>query len=250
MPEDFRKTPGTIAGTVVFGMLLAGLAVLYAFVVVSGIQAALDPDSDEAQGIEDGAQNITSEALWAESASNLVLLGLIPMAWVAFTRVRPRLGTLRYFHLERTHEAGRDILKGLGLGIVLWLAVVVIAILRLAVTGDLDTAFSENETAQSPLVEAFDRVLTLPLALFVAFVAGTAEEIFFRGVLQRWIGVWGQAAVFGVTHAGYGTIDQIVFPFALGILFGFMVKRGASLYLLMAAHFMFDFVQFSLLLAT
>lgn len=248
-PEAYSGTTGAKVATVLFAIVLIGLGILYALVLVQGLQAALDPDGQTAQRLDDSAQGIDADILWSESATNLVFLGLIPMAWVAFTRVKPNPGTLIYLRMERTKEIGRDLLRGVGLGFGVLVAVWIIGIIRITLTDGWDTILSENATADSPLIEAFARELTWPLALFVAFVAGTAEEIFFRGVLQRWIGMWGQAIVFGLTHAGYGTIDQIIFPFALGLLFGWLIKRGHSLYMLMMAHFLFDFVQFALLMS-
>ena len=168
------------------------------------------------------------------------------MAWVALTRVKAS-ATWRYLHMDGP-DIGKRLAVGLGIGVLMWLALIVINVIRLAVTGELDAALDGNGTQESAVTRALLDNLNWPLAFFIALVAGVAEEIFFRGVLQRWIGVWGQGIVFGLTHAGYGTVDQILFPFILGIAFGFMVKRGYGLWMAIGAHFMFDFVQLSLAL--
>src|SRR5262249_4435092 len=49
-----------------------------------------------------------------------------------------------------------------------------------------------------PLAEALDA----PSALFISVLAGVGEELFFRGVLQREIGLLLSSAVFGALHFG------------------------------------------------
>ena len=247
--EAFRKTTGAKVWTVVFGIILALMAYGSMMELVAGVQVVFDPDGEEAQDLENFAKQITGGLLWLNSILLLVLFGLIPLAWVALTRVQPNPGTWIYLHLVWQPDTWRRLAQGLGLGILLWLGVVVLSTIQLAIEGELSSIFDENATADSPIVEAFLREITWPLAIFMALVAGFAEEVFFRGVLQRWIGWWGQAIAFGLTHASYGTWEQIVFPFGLGLLFGWLVKRGYGLWLVIAAHFMFDFVQFALALA-
>lgn len=245
-PEAYAGTPAAHTWTALFLLAIAFMAYDSITLTIDGIQAALDPDGAEAQAIEDNAELITPGLLWLNSAFILFIFGLIPLGWVALTRVKVS-GTWRYLHMDGP-DIGKRIGIGLALGVGMWLALIVVNVIRLAVTGELDAALSSNSTEESAVTRALLDNLNWPLALFIALVAGVAEEIFFRGVLQRWIGVWGQAIVFGLTHAGYGTVDQIVFPFLLGIAFGFMVKRGYGLWMAIAAHFMFDFVQLSLAL--
>jgi membrane protease YdiL (CAAX protease family) len=61
--------------------------------------------------------------------------------------------------------------------------------------------------------------------------------------VQRRLGVWGQAVLFGLFHLSYGTPLQVILPALLGLLYGFLVKRGAPLWTTMAAHFVFDYAQ-------
>lgn len=242
----YAGTPAAHTWTALFGLALALMAFDSILQAIDGIKAALNPDGSEAQNLEEMAELITPGVLWLNSAFILFIFGFIPIAWVALTRVKA-WATWRYLHMSR-----EDIWKKLGLGAALgigmWLTMVVLTVIQLAITGELDSAMSDNATQDSPVSQALIDNINWPLAFFIAAVAGFAEEVFFRGVLQRWIGVWGQAAVFGVTHAGYGTLAQIFVPFGIGLLLGYLVKRGHGLWLVIAAHFMFDFVQFALVL--
>ena len=75
---------------------------------------------------------------------------------------------------------------------------------------------------------------------FVGFV----EEWLFRGVLQRTledsIGRWGglllASAIFGLMHSAYGSVAEIAFAFALGLLFGLIYDRTDSLFLITVVH--------------
>jgi membrane protease YdiL (CAAX protease family) len=65
--------------------------------------------------------------------------------------------------------------------------------------------------------------------------AGFAEEIAFRGYLQRRIGIIGQAIVFGVVH-GYQGIYSVVRIAMYGLLFGLVAHWRKSLVPGMIAH--------------
>lgn len=171
--------------------------------------------------------------LAVSSLASLLLLGVIPFVWAVGTRVGGLHGAIHYLKLERPLFA---IPRGILWGLATWLAVVLG--LALLVAAGMDD--------KNPQGEAIASAVTLPLALLVALCAAFGEEIMFRGILQRWIGVWPQAILFGLLHADYGTPAQIVFPLALGLLYGYLVKRGARLWVPIAAHFTFDFVQLAL----
>jgi membrane protease YdiL (CAAX protease family) len=58
---------------------------------------------------------------------------------------------------------------------------------------------------------------------------------------MRKYGIWVQAVIFGLAHASYGTVIQIVAPFLLGLLFGVVAKRQ-GLWAAIVAHFLVDMV--------
>ena len=79
----------------------------------------------------------------------------------------------------------------------------------------------------------------LDLLIFTGF----NEEIIFRGVLQRLARpVLGRAAlsyvalVFAVLHAGYLSVLDVAFVFAVGLLFAYLVEWGGSLLGVTVAH--------------
>lgn len=76
---------------------------------------------------------------------------------------------------------------------------------------------------------------TATVALLLAGVAAVAEEMLFRGVLlqqfRRWSGdllaVGGQAVLFGLIHAGYGSGIHVVAAIVFGVAMGLItIQRG------------------------
>lgn len=169
-----------------------------------------------------------------QAIGGLVVLAVIPLAWGVGTRVGGWRGMLVRFQLDRPWPAaGWGVLVGIGVLVVL------------AAFGFAIAEYDErtgDDLADNPELERIGAALTWPVAILVAVGAAVGEEVFFRGLLQRWIGVWGQAVLFGLAHLSYGTELQVVVPFALGLFFGWLVKRGARLWLPIVAHFTYDIV--------
>ena len=78
---------------------------------------------------------------------------------------------------------------------------------------------------------AFDIVL-------LSAVAGFAEELFFRGLLQSFLGVTGAAIVFGLLHAL--TPAYFVMATAIGLYFGYLYEATGNLLLPMVSHAAYD----------
>lgn len=83
-------------------------------------------------------------------------------------------------------------------------------------------------------------VLAVVMTLFVALV----EELMFRGIVQgslvdRYGTVFGilvASLLFGVTHAGYGSPNEIGFAFGMGLLLGVVYHVSDSLSAIVIAH--------------
>lgn len=217
-PDAPRKGVVPLLWTLLLGIDLAllGLALVSTiFLTLTGRSVAVKVDR---------------ATLWGEVAVNLLALGVIPFAWVVGTRVRAWEGAKRYLRLDRP-------LVGLVEG-ALWGLGAVGALLLL---GSILAAL--HRAPSNPQADAILDAVTPALALALALGAAVGEEIFFRGLLQRWTGVWGQAVLFGLFHLSYGTVLQVLAPLALGLLLGWLVRRGAPLWTAMAAHFVFDYAQ-------
>lgn len=225
--DGVRRGPLATVAHVVLGLDLGLLGLSTVVAALAAIQQAINPQP---------LAPVSPELLWANAIVTLLLMGAVPFGWFLATRLPPLAGTLAALRL---HTPLPSLAKGVGLGL-LSLGVLFAVGLAMERLGWIEP---------NPVADALFESVDWPLAIMLSVGAAVGEEIFFRGLLQRWLGVWGQAALFGLSHASYGTVLQLVVPAALGLLFGLLVKRGASLWLVIAAHFTFDFVQFAIGLA-
>ncbi len=123
------------------------------------------------------------------------------------------------------------------LGVLLGLAVVLLT--RLAThhfqwTRDLHNSFKD---LLGPL--------TVKEILILALASSIGEELFFRGALLPWLGVWPQALVFALLHVGPGKrfLPWTLSAFVLGVAFGELALHTGSLGGPIAAHFTINFVN-------
>ncbi|HSW67186.1 MAG TPA: CPBP family intramembrane glutamic endopeptidase [Bacteroidales bacterium] len=110
-----------------------------------------------------------------------------------------------------------------------------------------ETWMHESEASAEQLTKLFLEVQTTREYLFnlfmIAVLPAIGEELFFRGALQtllhRWTknghaAVWISAVLFSALHLQFfGFLPRLF----LGVLFGYMVMFGGSLWLAIAAHF-------------
>ena len=93
----------------------------------------------------------------------------------------------------------------------------------------------------------FANCKTIDLAL-IAFLAGTSEELLFRGWLQGAliskvgviVGILGASAIFGFAH--YLSLTYAVYAGLTGIYLGAIYQTTGNLYIVMAIHALYDFV--------
>lgn len=140
-------------------------------------------------------------------------------------------------------KSPEDALLDLGIAAAFWL-------ISAVVLGALGYAFGFHETGK---IEAARKQVSflfpqsgieLVLWAAVSATAGFCEELIFRGYLQRqlgwmlgasWLGVIGQAAVFGASHAYEGWQRMIIIG-VWGAMFGALVLLRRSLRPGMIAH--------------
>ncbi len=98
--------------------------------------------------------------------------------------------------------------------------------------------------------EAFDSLTVLPFVGLVSLVgAPVSEEAFFRGFLfQSLRGRWGMLAALFASGALFGAVHVLpvlIIPFAIiGVLFALGYVYSDSLWVPMAAHFLFNGISF------
>ncbi|HUR25574.1 MAG TPA: CPBP family glutamic-type intramembrane protease [Candidatus Thermoplasmatota archaeon] len=279
-PDSPKPTSlGSVLWTILLWIDLVALAVATVASIVAGLTLAFSPDSAQAEKIRDELTGGTVLDLVLNTVAAFVAFGLVPLLWVRGTRRDPREGTRRFLHLhghqtghpavdghagpgdasiagsaasvdgdrQSTGTATKTILLGVLLAALMVVGVAVLVTTYTLLTEGVD-ALTSAEEEPNPAVQGILDNLSWPMALLVAAGAGIGEEIFFRGFLQRYLGVWGQAVLFGLAHATGGYLPQVAFALGMGLVFGYLIQRGWSLWTLMVAHFLYDFTLLALAL--
>ena len=83
------------------------------------------------------------------------------------------------------------------------------------------------------------------IALAVAVLAGTGEEILFRGAMQPVFGLYFTSLLFILTHAHYGLSPAMLILFAVSVGFG-VVRQRYSTTAAIICHTTYNFLPFLL----
>lgn len=80
--------------------------------------------------------------------------------------------------------------------------------------------------------------------LFIAvIISPIAEEVFFRGLLQRRFGMLASTFAFGLSHALYGSVAELIGALTMGLLLSFYVQRKRSLAAPIFAHMAYNLIS-------
>jgi CAAX amino terminal protease family. len=156
--------------------------------------------------------------------------------WWLLTR-RPPLG--EFFSIPR-HGNGDAVLTGFAVGVGGWLFTIAVAL----VIGLLLTASGliPRNPQPSPMV-GWMAALPLWKKGVIVLSAMTVEEAFFRGWLQKRIGVIASSALFALAHSGLGQPLLLVGVGVISLIIGFTFYRTKNLIPGIIAHGIFDAVQ-------
>lgn len=230
-PEDYQPGLRAIIFTVLLVIDLAFLGLELVGQVVIGLTSVFG-DAEVAYA------SASTDELWLLQSLNFVLIGVIPFLWVMATRRKPVAGTLRYLGLKRWGHAA---FVGVGLAGFMFAGILLLTGVLEILPETVEAAVGEQgETGDSYF--AIFNSLTWPLVVFIALTAGIGEEILFRGILQRWVGVWGQAVLFVMAHMANAFPLQWAVAFAVAVVFGYLRRTGWSLVTLIVAHAVYDLV--------
>jgi membrane protease YdiL (CAAX protease family) len=91
--------------------------------------------------------------------------------------------------------------------------------------------------------------LSSKMVLVLAITSAFGEELFFRGLLQPWIGLWFQALVFGFLHQTGGSSRWVwmVWATVMGLVLGMIFSITGSLVGPLVAHALVNALNFAFL---
>lgn len=95
-------------------------------------------------------------------------------------------------------------------------------------------------TVMKPLFASFN----LFEIVLVSIASGFCEEVFYRGVLQSFLGIYLASFIFGICHyAGKKYLLYVVWATVAGIIFGYLLEYTGSLWPPIIAHMTNNFVS-------
>jgi len=91
-----------------------------------------------------------------------------------------------------------------------------------------------------------DLQLSVPAMVVLAALTAVAEELLYRGALLSWLGLWGQAVLFGLAHpAPRQGWSYTVYTFVAGVLLGYATLLTGQLWAAMLTHFVINLQGFA-----
>ena len=148
--------------------------------------------------------------------------------------------SLREFFNLRRGEGGEMVMIGLAVGVGGWIFTIITAIFIVLI---LNAAGLMPKPQQPPPMIAWMAALPLWKKGLVVLSAMTVEEAFFRGWLQKRIGLLASTMLFALAHSGFGNPLLLIGVGVISLIIGFTFYRTKNLLPGIIAHGVFDAVQ-------
>jgi len=156
------------------------------------------------------------------------------LGWWLATRMPPIATFLNI------RPSGEDAIAGFAIGLGGWIVTIVMVVLvALILSG---AGLMPHKLEPPAMIAYMARVAWWKKALVVAS-AMTVEEAFFRGFLQKRIGLIASTILFAVAHAGYAQPMLLVGVTIISLIIGTAFYRTKNLIPGVVAHGVFDAVQ-------
>jgi membrane protease YdiL (CAAX protease family) len=181
------------------------------------------------------AQELARVPFYSLFALHAILVVFLAGWWLLSGR--PSLG--EFFNIPR-HGNGQAVLTGFAVGLGGWIVTLSIAL----VIGLLLTASGllPKHPQPSPMV-AWIASLSLWKKALIVLSAMTIEEAFFRGWLQKRVGVIASTTLFALAHSGLGQPFLVIGVALISLIIGFTFYRTKNLIPGIIAHGIFDAIQ-------
>jgi membrane protease YdiL (CAAX protease family) len=164
------------------------------------------------------------------------ILFVFLLGWWLLTR-RPPIG--EFLNIPRKGN-GEAVLTGFAVGVGGWIFTISIALMiGLILTA---SGLMPKNPHPSPMV-AWMAALPLWKKGVIVLSAMTIEEAFFRGWLQKRVGVIASTALFALAHSGLGQPFLLIGVSLISLVIGFTFYRTKNLIPGIIAHGIFDAVQ-------
>jgi membrane protease YdiL (CAAX protease family) len=172
---------------------------------------------------------------WSLFVSHVLLL-IFLAGWWGLAGAPP----LKSFLNMQGMEPGTATLVGIAVGVGGWALTIVLAMIIGAILVGLGA--TPDNMKPSPMIPWMAALPFWKKALIV-FMAMTVEEFFFRGWLQKRVGLIISTIIFALAHAGYGQPLMLVGITIVSLIIGYTFYRTRNLWPCIIAHGVFDAIQ-------
>ena len=207
-----------------FGYLWLGL-----FLIVVGVLTAYNAVHPPT------AQQLASMNFAGFFILHLVMIVFL-LVWWLITRMPP---PGEFLNIPRKGN-GEAALTGFAIGLGGWITTIVFAIVFLVI---LRAAGLVPDNIKPPALIAYMAHVAWWKKALIVLSAMTVEEAFFRGFLQKRLGLIASTLLFAVAHAGYGQPLLLVGVTIISLIIGTTFYRTKNLLPGIIAHGVFDAVQ-------
>ena len=156
------------------------------------------------------------------------LMLIIPLFWL---RVIKRVGKNKT-RTTTNKNPSEELIGGTKLFFALLIGSILLSLI-FTVSGVNDL----EKVSEVIAINSQNLVLYLVIIIIMVFV----EEFFFRSFLIKQIGVFPSSLIFGIAHAGYYSIAQIIGAFALGLILAYWFNQNRSITQNYLGHLFYNF---------
>jgi len=97
------------------------------------------------------------------------------------------------------------------------------------------------------LVKEIISQIPIQWVLVSVFCASIAEEIMFRGLLTKKVGIWASSFLFAISHAGYGSLTEMVGAFVLGAILAKQFIKTNNIWNVIITHLLYNLIVVSII---
>jgi membrane protease YdiL (CAAX protease family) len=222
--DRFPSPAARVGAYVLLGVFMLGIALL---VTASSLKIPT-------------AKQLAATPFYQLFALHWILIIFLLIWWLLTGR--PRLTAYLNIQTERPGEA---VMTGLAVGFGGWiftLAVALVIGLLLSAAGLIP-----KNPQPSPMI-GYMAAMPLWKKATIVLSAMTVEEAFFRGWLQKRIGLLASTVLFAIAHSGLGQPLLLIGVFVISIIIGLTFYRTKNLIPGIVAHGVFDAIQLFVIL--
>jgi membrane protease YdiL (CAAX protease family) len=184
-------------------------------------------------------QDLIGIPFWSLFSMHLILVVFL-IGWWLLTQ-RPNFWSYLNIHRDQMFRA---VMLGVAVGVGVWAITIALAASAGVILNRLD--FMPDDLQPSPMIPWMAN-LALWQKCVIIFSAMTFEEAFFRGWLQKRVGLVVSTIAFVIAHAGYGQPLMLIGITVVSLLIGITFYRTKNLIPCIIAHGVFDAIQLIIL---